>query len=222
MLPVVPLHAVGLGFLVRNFSPAVIQAPDIQKPMIDKNNAHIQNTIVLVGLMGAGKTCIGRRLAERLGCAFIDADEEIEKAAGCSVPDIFELYGEKAFRDGERRVIARLLNDSPHVLATGGGAFIDPAVRQNIADTATSVWLRADLDLLLQRTARRSDRPLLAQGDRRETLERLMAERYPIYAEADIVVDSAREIPDVTVERVIEALAVIAEAEPHAEAGAAT
>lgn len=191
--------------------------------MIDKKNStHIQNTIVLVGLMGAGKTCIGRRLAERLGCAFVDADEEIEKAAGCSVPDIFELYGEAAFRDGERRVIARLLNDPPHVLATGGGAFIDPEVRQNIADTATSVWLRADLDLLLQRTARRGDRPLLAQGDRRQTLERLMAERYPIYAEADIVVDSAREVPDVTVERVIAALAEIAAAEPRAEAGAAT
>lgn len=190
--------------------------------MTDKRNIHIQNTIVLVGLMGAGKTCIGRRLAERLGCTFVDADEEIEKAAGSSIPDIFELYGEAAFRDGERRVIARLLNDPPHVLATGGGAFIDPEVRQNIADIATSVWLRADLDLLLQRTARRGDRPLLAQGDRRETLERLMAERYPVYAEADIVVDSAREVPDVTVDRVLEALAALATAEPRAEAGAAT
>lgn len=199
-----------------------LPAPDDQRPMTDRSNAHIQNTIVLVGLMGAGKTCIGRRLAERLSCAFVDADEEIEKAAGCSVPDIFELYGETAFRDGERRVIARLLNDPPHVLATGGGAFIDPEVRQNIANTATSVWLRADLDLLLQRTSRRSDRPLLAQGDRRETLERLMAERYPVYAEADIVVDSAREVPDVTVERVLEALAALAAEEPQAEAGAAT
>ncbi len=174
--------------------------------MTDNNTPETHNTIVLVGLMGAGKSCIGRRLAERLGCPFVDADEEIEKAAGCSIPDIFELYGEPAFRDGERRVSARLLNDPPHVLATGGGAFIDDEVRSQIAKSAISVWLRADLDLLLQRTSRRGDRPLLTQGNRRETLERLMAERYPVYAKAEITVDSAREIPEVTVDRVIEAL----------------
>jgi shikimate kinase len=164
-------------------------------------------TIVLVGLMGAGKSCIGRRLADRMGRSFIDADDEIEEAAGCSIPDIFELYGEPAFRDGERRVIARLLKEPPHILATGGGAFIDEEVRKLIAKKAISVWLRADLDLLTQRTARRGDRPLLANGNRRKTLKRLMDERYPLYAQADITVDSAREVPDVTVDRVLVLLA---------------
>jgi len=164
-------------------------------------------TIVLVGLMGAGKSCIGRRLADRMGRSFIDADDEIEEAAGCSIPDIFELYGEPAFRDGERRVIARLLKAPPHILATGGGAFIDEEVRKLIAKKAISVWLRADLDLLTQRTARRGDRPLLANGNRRKTLKRLMDERYPLYAQADITVDSAREVPDVTVDRVLALLA---------------
>lgn len=163
-------------------------------------------TVVLVGLMGAGKTCIGQRLAARLGLPFTDADDEIEQAAGCSIPDIFELYGEQAFRDGERRVIARLLDGPAQVLATGGGAYMDPDTRALIAQRAVSVWLRADIDLLLSRTARRGDRPLLAKGDRRATLERLMAERYPIYAEADVVVDSVNESPDVTVERVLTAL----------------
>ena len=163
-------------------------------------------TIVLVGLMGAGKSCIGQRLAARLGLPFTDADDEIEQAAGCAIPDIFELYGETAFRDGEKRVIARLLDGPVQVLATGGGAFMNPETRALIAERAVSVWLRADLDLLLNRTARRGDRPLLTKGDRRATLERLMAERYPVYAEADIVVDSANESPDVTVERVLAAL----------------
>jgi shikimate kinase len=167
----------------------------------------VDRTIVLVGLMGAGKTCIGRRLAERVGLPFVDADAEIEQAAGCTVPDIFELYGEAAFRDGERRVIARLLEGAPCVLATGGGAFMDADTRAAVREHGVSVWLRADLELLLARTARRGDRPLLGKGDRRETLERLVAERHPIYAEADVVVDSAREAPEVTVERVIAALA---------------
>ncbi len=166
-------------------------------------------TIVLVGLMGAGKSCIGRGLAERLNRPFIDADDEIEEAAGCSIPDIFELYGEPAFRDGERRVIARLLKEPPHVMATGGGAFIDDEVRAMIAKKAVSVWLRADLDLLVQRTARRGGRPLLAKGSRSKTLRRLMEERYPVYAQADITVDSAREAPDVTVNRVIDMLSKI-------------
>jgi len=163
-------------------------------------------TIVLVGLMGAGKSCIGQRMAVRLGLPFTDADDEIEQAAGCAIPDIFELYGEAAFRDGERRVIARLLDGPIQVLATGGGAYMNPETRALIAERAISVWLRADLELLLSRTARRGERPLLAKGDRRATLERLMAERYPVYAGADIVVDSANEAPDVTVERVLAAL----------------
>lgn len=163
-------------------------------------------SVVLVGLMGAGKTCIGSRLAERFGLPFVDADVEIEKAAGCTVSDIFELYGEEAFRDGERRVISRLLKDPTQVLATGGGAFMDETTREQVRKNAISVWLRADLDLLLSRTGRRNDRPLLKNGERRDTLKRLMAERHPIYAEADIVVDSAREPPNVTVDRTIDAL----------------
>lgn len=167
----------------------------------------VSRTIVLVGLMGAGKSCIGQRLAARLGLPFTDADDEIEQAAGCSIPDIFELYGESAFRDGEKRVIARLIDGPVQVLATGGGAFMNAETRALIARRATSVWLRADLDLLLSRTARRGGgRPLLARNDRRATLERLMAERHPVYAEAEIMVDSANESPDVTVERVLAAL----------------
>ena len=131
---------------------------------------------------------------------------EIERAAGCSVPDIFELYGETEFREGERRVIARLLKDPVQVLATGGGAFMDTATRQEIRDRAISVWLRADLNLLVSRTGRRADRPLLEKGDRREILERLIEERHPIYAGADLVIDSARESPDLTVDRLISAL----------------
>ena len=163
----------------------------------------LSKTIVLVGLMGAGKTCIGTRLAAKLGLPFVDADTEIERAAGCSVPDIFELYGESEFREGERRVIARLLKDPVHVLATGGGAFMDSATRQEIRDRAISVWLRADLNLLVSRTGRRTERPLLQNGNRREILERLIEERHPIYAEADLVIDSARESPDLTVDRLI-------------------
>lgn len=163
-------------------------------------------TLVLVGLMGAGKSYIGRRLAQHYAIPFVDADDEIEKAAGCSIPEIFERYGESHFRDGERRVIARLLDEPVHVLATGGGAFIDPRTREKIRERAISIWLRADLELLLRRVARRNNRPLLNNGDRRATLERLIAERYPVYAEADIVVDSLEGPPDSTAERVLAAL----------------
>jgi shikimate kinase len=178
---------------------------------------HLPKTVVLVGLMGAGKSCIGSRLADRLGLPFVDADLEIEKAAGCSISDIFALYGEPAFRDGERRVIARLLHDPVQVLATGGGAFMDPDTRAKIQDTAISVWLRADLPLLLSRTTRRTNRPLLRNGARRETLKRLVAERHPVYAEADIVVDSARESPEATVDRVLKALNSFLESSSRAE-----
>ena len=183
--------------------------------MTSDSSLNISQTIVLVGLMGAGKTCIGSRLAERLGLPFVDADSEIEKAAGCTIPDIFELYGETAFRDGERRVIARLLKGPKQVLATGGGAFMDTETRQLIKKCAVSVWLRADLDLLLSRTMRRNDRPLLKNANRRETLERLIAERHPVYADADVVVDSARESPDVTVDRMIEAVRSFLESEKN-------
>lgn len=162
--------------------------------------------IVLVGLMGAGKTCIGKRLAKRLGLPFADADAAIEKAAGCTIPEIFAQRGEAAFREGERKVIARLMDDPPHVLATGGGAFMDAETRARIKERAISIWLRAELDVLLKRTARRSNRPLLNAGDPREVLERLIAVRYPVYAEADITIDSNDLPADVTVDKVMAAL----------------
>ena len=157
--------------------------------------------------MGAGKSAIGRRLANRLGMPFVDADTEIESAAGCSITDIFEMHGEDAFRDGERRVIARLLARPPHVLATGGGAFMDPETRATIRESGISVWLRADLDLLVSRVSRRNDRPLLAGGDPRAILQRLIAERHPIYAEADIIVESMDGPHEQTVQTVLSALA---------------
>ena len=146
--------------------------------------------LVLVGMMGAGKTAIGRRLAERLDCPFLDADDEIETAAGCSISDIFAMHGEAAFRDGERRVIKRLLDCSPTVLATGGGAFMDTDIRQAVRDKGISIWLRADIETLWQRVRRRDHRPLLETENPRETLERLIQDRNPTYAEADITVDS--------------------------------
>ena len=166
-------------------------------------------TIALVGLMGAGKTSIGRRLAQRLGLPFIDADAEIEAAAGTSIEEIFQRHGEAAFRDGERRVIARLLDNPPHVLATGGGAFMDPATRALLRARATTVWLRADLEVMLARVARRNinNRPLLKGRDPRTVLEALIAERYPVYAEADVTVDSIDGPPEATLDRVLAALA---------------
>jgi shikimate kinase len=169
-------------------------------------------TIALVGLMGAGKTSIGRRLAQRLGLPFIDADTEIETAAGTTIEEIFQRHGEAAFRDGERRVIARLLDQPPHVLATGGGAFMDPSTRALLKARSITVWLRADLELMLARVARRNNRPLLKAGEPRRVLERLIAERYPTYAEADITVDSIDGPPDATLEGVMTALAAHREA----------
>ncbi len=158
-------------------------------------------TIVLVGLMGAGKSCIGRRLASGFGLSFVDADAEIEAAAGCAIEDIFERHGEAAFRDGERRVIARLLDRPAHVMATGGGSFMDAGTRALIKERGISLWLKADLALLLKRTARRDHRPLLKRGDPEEILAHLIEERYPIYAEADIAIDSQDGPPEVTVAR---------------------
>lgn len=166
----------------------------------------MKQSLVLVGLMGAGKTTIGRRLAEALETQFADADVEIEKAAGCSVTEIFERHGETAFRDGERRVIDRLLDGPAHVLATGGGAFMDKETRARIRKDAISIWLRADLDLLMERVQRRQNRPLLKTPDPRATMSQLIDERYPIYAEADITVDSGVGPHDAVVKEIITAL----------------
>jgi len=164
------------------------------------------NTIVLVGMMGAGKTAIGRRLAKRLDLKFIDADDEIEIAAGCSIEDIFKEHGETAFRDGEHRVIERLLQQPTHVLATGGGAFMDPRTRASIKQCGISVWLRADTEVLWQRVSRRGHRPMLKTDDPRATLSALIDQRYPIYAEADVTVESRDGPPEETVDRVLDAL----------------
>jgi shikimate kinase len=171
-----------------------------------------RRTIVLVGLMGAGKTNIGRRLAVRLNLPFFDSDSEIEAAAGESIEEIFRNRGEEAFRDGERRVICRLLAQPAHVLATGGGAFMDPATRAAIARRGVSVWLRADLDILLARVSRRNNRPLLQQSDPRAVLSALIESRYPVYAEADLIIDSGEGPAEQTASRVIAALAGCAQA----------
>lgn len=163
-------------------------------------------TIVLVGLMGAGKTTVGRRLAKRLSLPFVDSDHEIEKAAGMSVAEIFECFGEADFRSGERRVIGRLLDGKQQIVATGGGAFINEETRALIKEKGLSVWLDADIDILVERTARRDTRPLLKTGNPREILSKLAAERAPFYAQADIKVPSSDGPHEDVVERIVEAL----------------
>ena len=163
--------------------------------------------LVLVGMMGAGKTTVGRRLANRLGRHFIDSDEEIETAAGMSIEDIFASHGEADFRAGEVRVIARLLKQHDIVLGTGGGAFVNPETRSLVKAEAVSVWIKADFELLFARVSRRSNRPLLKTANPRETLQKLIEARYPIYAEADITVVS-RDVPqDQVASEVIDAVA---------------
>jgi shikimate kinase len=163
-------------------------------------------SVVLVGMMGAGKSTIGRRLSARLRLPFFDADTEIEAAAGMSIPDIFETHGELHFRDGEARVIARLLDGGPAVLATGGGAFMREDTRNRIGDKAVSIWLKADSDIIMRRVKRRADRPLLQTPDPAATIDRLIAEREPVYRHADITIWS-RDVPhDKIVDECIEAL----------------
>ena len=185
---------------------------DLQTRQTSESAVRIQGftprrTIVLVGLMGAGKTKIGRRLSARLNLPFFDSDTEIEAAAGETIEEIFRNRGEAVFRDGERRVIARLLGQPVHVLATGGGAFMDPATRALIIRRGVSVWLRADLDVLLARVARRNNRPLLQRQDPRTVLAGLIERRHPIYAEADVTIDSGEGPLELTTTRVIAALA---------------
>jgi shikimate kinase len=163
-------------------------------------------SIVLVGMMGAGKSTVGRRLSARLRLPFLDADSEIEAAAGMSIPDIFEVHGEPHFRDGEARVIARLLDGGPAVLATGGGAFMREDTRKRIGDKAVSVWLKADADIIMKRVKRRADRPLLQTADPAATVGRLIEEREPVYQHADITIWS-RDVPhEMIVDECIEAL----------------
>jgi shikimate kinase len=180
---------------------------DRQERLLAIREALGRRSVVLIGLMGAGKTAVGRRLANRLDLPFIDADTEIEEAAGASISEIFAEHGEAYFRQGERKVIARLLEHGPQVLATGGGAYMNPDTRANIKAHGLSVWLKADIKVLMKRVGRRDNRPLLAAGDPEKVMNKLMEERYPIYAEADVTVES-RDVPhDVIVGAVIDALA---------------
>jgi shikimate kinase len=177
-------------------------------------------SLVLVGMMGAGKSSIGRKLAQRLNLPFVDADTEIERAAGMSISDIFAKHGEPYFRAGEARVIARLLDSGPQVLATGGGAFMHPQSRDAIRARGISVWLKAEYDVLMKRIKRRSDRPMLKTDDPGETLRRLMQERDPVYAEADVTVHS-RDVPhEIIIAEIISAVTPRLEQLSAASAGA--
>ncbi len=177
------------------------------KDCIATINARLNTrSIVLIGLMGAGKTTVGRRLAQRLHLPFVDADHEIEAAAGKSIQEIFDEDGEEFFRAGEERVIARLLENGPQVLATGGGAWMREATRRRVGEHGISVWLKADLDVLMERVSRRPGRPLLQADDPRAVMERLMAERYPVYELADITVESRNRPHHVMVSEIIRAV----------------
>ncbi len=182
-------------------APTVIES-DMSEAILPE----LDRGVVLVGLMGAGKSSVGRRLAKRLELPFFDADQEIEKAADCSIEEIFARHGEAAFRNGERRVIARLLDGPPRVLATGGGAFMDAETRDAIGDRGISIWLRADLEILLERVLRRDNRPLLKKGDPEQILRQLMAERDPVYAQADLTVTSGLGPHEDVVEDIVTAL----------------
>lgn len=153
----------------------------------------LDKTLVLVGLMGCGKSSVGRRLANALGVGFVDTDDEIAQAAGMSIPEIFERFGEAGFRDGEVKVISRLLAEAPRVMATGGGAFMSPMVRAEIERVGTSIWLRADLETLWGRVAGKAGRPLLETENPKQVLAALMNTRYPTYGKADIIVESRAE-----------------------------
>lgn len=181
-----------------------MEQPHTERARVD--DALRRHIIVLVGLMGAGKTSVGKRLAAALDLPFRDADDEIVAAAGLTIPEIFELYGEERFRDGERRVMQRLMSGEPCILATGGGAFMDPLTRMTVQQQGISVWLKADIDVLVRRVARKDTRPLLSGKDPREVLHRLAAVREPVYALADIVVESGERAHTATVDAIIEGL----------------
>lgn len=171
-------------------SPSASPAPS-ESAQIAALRQHLgQRTLVLIGLMGAGKSSLGKRLAIKLDLPFKDADDEIERAAGMSIAEIFDIHGEAYFRDGERKVIARLLGEGPLVLATGGGAYMNAETRDNIARMGISIWLRAELDVLMRRVRRRTHRPLLQVEDPESVMQRLMDARYPVYRQADITIES--------------------------------
>ncbi|GBQ24791.1 shikimate kinase [Acetobacter estunensis NRIC 0472] len=194
--PVAPLHHAALPLNLD-----AVRNPSGFGPLCGRS-------IVLIGLMGAGKSTIGRRLAQRLGLGFVDADTEIERAAGCSISDVFRLYGEDAFRDGERRVIKRLLDGPTRVIATGGGAFMNSETRALIRERAISLWLRCPLPVLVRRVSGRTHRPLLNNARPRDVLAQLMVVRHPVYAQADIIVQCGDDNVDHATTRVIEALAL--------------
>ena len=175
---------------------------------IQRIAARLDRSVVLVGMMGVGKTTVGRKLSGLLGLPFVDADEEIERAAHMAIPEIFAQYGEAYFRDGERRVIARLVSEgAPHkVLATGGGAFVDPATRQLILESAVAVWIDSDIDTLVERVSRKDNRPLLRQGNPRDILTRLHDERAPHYSQAPIRVMSVHQPHGVTAHKILKAI----------------
>ncbi len=184
-----------------------MKTPNSNSKPIDGNYSQTEKSIVLIGMMGVGKSSIGRRLAERLGKPFVDADDEIEMAANSSISDIFENYGEPHFRDGERRVIARLMAGEAKVIATGGGAFINEETRKLILAESVSIWLDADINILVERVSRRNHRPLLQGKDPRKILEELGKERNPIYALADMHIRSDGSPHTKTVDLILEALA---------------
>lgn len=171
-------------------------APDLNQAVARLHELLKSRHIVLIGLMGAGKTSVGKRLAQKLALRFVDSDHEIEISARMTIPEIFALRGEADFRAGERKVIARLLGGTQHVIATGGGAYMDPGTRERIRATSVSLWLKADLPVLMRRVLRRPGRPLLQNADPEATMRALMDARYPVYAEADVTIlseDSAHE-----------------------------
>ena len=173
---------------------------------MQKLGEHLDRPVVLVGLMGAGKSTVGRRLAKRLGLPFVDSDDEIEDAAGLSAAELFERYGDADFRDGERRLVARLIDGTVRVIATGGGAYVDPRTRELLNERAITVWLDAPVDILAERTGRRDTRPLLRNSDRAGTLERLSELRGPAYAEAHIRIRSGQGAHREVVESIVRAL----------------
>lgn len=185
-----------------------VDTASFSAPVISALVRKIDRPLALVGLMGSGKSTLGRRLAHVLGFEFVDADEEIERAAHMTIGEIFESYGEACFRDGERRVIARLMKESGprRVIATGGGAFADPQTRALMLERAIVIWLDCDIDILLERTTRKDTRPLLRQGDPRQTLERLSRERGPAYAEAHLRVETGSAPHQRTVYALLKAL----------------